>query len=160
MTPDETGLNEEEVSALKVEFEALDCVVTDLDEECFEISPKEYCVATHVYATPYFLQLSTMIIARPKGFPFRTRTKLYVFLNRANSSAKLAKFFLEGDKARPEFGGWMIMASVKFVSGNVGADWDRSVLKNCLNLWLQDIAEFVLLPAPFGFEMMKREHRQ
>src|SRR5580765_2543534 len=98
--PDKTELNEQEVSTLKAEFQALDCAVTDLDGESFEISPKEYRVATHVYPTPYFLQLSTMIIARPKGFPFRTRAKLYAFLNQANSSAKLVKFILEGDKPR------------------------------------------------------------
>ena len=64
-TPHKTELNEQEVSTLKAEFQALDCAVTDLDGESFEISPKEYRVATHVYPTPYFLQLSTMIIARP-----------------------------------------------------------------------------------------------
>ena len=157
MTPDETGPSGEEVAALKWAFRELDCAVTDLNEESFEISHKEYPIATHVYPTVYFLQFSTVLIARPKGFPLRTRTKLYAFLNQANTSAKVGKFTLEGDKPNSDFGGWMIMASARFVRGVTGSDWDPSALNNCVKLWLQDIAEFMLLPAPFGFVTMNRE---
>jgi hypothetical protein len=117
-------------------------------------------VATHVYATPYFLQLSNVVVARPKGFPFRTRTRLYAFLNRANNNAKVAKFTLDGQKANPDLGGWLVIAGVKFVRGTIGGEWDKEALNNCLNLWLQDIAEFILLPAPFGFDTIMRERRR
>jgi len=106
MATDESSLTEEEMEALKRAFIDADCAVQDLNESCFEISHKEYSVATHVYATPYFLQLSVVMVARPKGFPFRTRAKLYEFLNQANSSAKVAKFILDGKKVNPTFGGW------------------------------------------------------
>jgi hypothetical protein len=113
-----------------------------------------------VYPTSYFLQFSTVVIARPKGFPFLTRTKLHGFLNQANSGAKVAKFTLEGSKPNSDFGGWMIMASARFVRGVTDVEWNPSALNNCLLLWLQDIAEFMLLPAQFGFETMKREQPQ
>ena len=142
--------------ALMAAFGELDCSVKGLSDSSFEIARKEYPVATHVYANPYFLQLSSIVIARPKGFPFRTRAKLHAFLNEANSKAKLAKFTLDEEKANPDFRGWEVMASVKFVNGGVGGEWNKDVLKNCLNLWLQDIAEFILLPAPFGFDALKR----
>jgi hypothetical protein len=160
MTPDDTGLDGEQVAALKWAFRELDCAIADLNEASFEISHEEYPIATHVCPTAYFLQFSTVMIARPKGFPFRTRTKLHAFLNRANTNTKVAKFTLEGDKPSSEFGGWMIMASARFVRGVMGGDWDPSALNNCLLLWLQDIAEFMLLPAPFGFVTMKREKPQ
>src|SRR5262245_43055872 len=104
MATDEDSLTEEEMEALKRVFVEADCTVKDLNESCFEISHKEYSVATHVYATSYFLQLSTVMVARPKGFLFRTRAKLYAFLNRANSSAKVAKFTVDGEKVNPDFG--------------------------------------------------------
>jgi hypothetical protein len=157
MTPGETGLSEEEMAALKKVFVELECAVTNLEGDCFEISHAQYPIATHVHPTAYFLQFSTVIIARPKGFPFRTRTRLLAFLNRANSNSKLTKFYLEGNEPKGDFGGWMIMANTRFVRGVIGADWERDALKNCLNLWLQDIAEFVLLPGPFGLESLKRE---
>jgi hypothetical protein len=157
MAMDEDSLTEEEMATLKRAFAEADCAVKDLNESCFEISHKEYPVVTHVYATPYFLQLSTVMVARPKGFPFRTRAKLYAFLNRANSSAKMARFSVDGEKVNPDFGGWLVMASVKFIKGTTGGEWDKDALKNCLLLWLQDIAEFILLPSPFGFVAMKRE---
>src|SRR5262245_33932459 len=119
MATDEGSLTEEEMGALKRAFGELDCVVKDLDDSCFEISRKEYPVVTNVHANQYFLQLSTVMIARPKGFPFRTRNKLYAFLNQANGSAKMAKFTLDGEKANADFGGWLVMASVKFVKGAV-----------------------------------------
>src|SRR5688572_16082211 len=156
MAINESSLSEEEIMALKIVFGGLDCAVKDLEDSSFEISPKQYSVATHVYANPYFLQLSTVLLARPKGFRFRTRVKLHAFLNQANCSAKLAKFTLDGEKPNPNFGAWLVMASVKFVKGTVGGEWDKDALNNCLNLWLQDIAEFMLLPAPFGFETLKR----
>src|SRR5437868_3983656 len=127
---EEDSLTEEEMGALKSAFGALDFAVKDLNDSCFEISHEKYPVATHVYANPYFLQLSTVLIARPKGFPFRTRTKLHAFLNQANCSAKLAKFTIEGEKADPTLGGRPVMASVKFVRGTVGGDWDKEALNN------------------------------
>jgi len=154
---DEDSLTEEEMATLKRAFAEADCAVKDLNESSFEISHKEYSVATHVYATPYFLQLSTVMVARPKGFPFRTRAKLYAFLNRANSSAKMARFSVDGESVKTKFGGWLVMASVKFIKGSTGGEWDKDALKNCLLLWLQDIAEFILLPSPFGFDAMKRQ---
>ena len=157
MATDESSLTEEEMEALKRAFADADCAIKDLNESCFEISHKEYSVATHVFATPYFLQLSTVMVARPKGFPFRTRARLYAFLNQANRSAKVAKFTLDGENVNPTFGGWLVMASVKFIKGSISGEWDKEALKNCLLLWLQDIAEFILLPSPFGFDAMKRQ---
>src|SRR5882762_10105920 len=107
ITPDESGPSGQEMGALKCAFAELDCAVTDLNDESFEISNKQYPIATHVYPTSYFLQFSTVVIARPKGFPFFTRTKLHGFLNQANSSSKVAKFTLEGDKPNSDFRGWM-----------------------------------------------------
>jgi hypothetical protein len=156
MAADESSLSEEQIGSLRSTFRELDCAVKDLEGASFEISHKQYPVATHVYANPYFLQFSSVIVARPKGFAFRTRSKLYAFLNHANSNAKLARFALDGDKPNANFGGWLVMASVKFVNGAIGAEWNKEVLNNCLNLWLHDVAEFILLPGPFGLDALKR----
>src|ERR1044071_2485027 len=134
MVPDEAGLSGDEIAALKEAFGGLDCVVTDLEGESFEISHEQYRVATHVYATLYFLQFSTFIIARPKGFPFRTRSRLHAFLNRANTNSKLTRCYVEEDRPNAQFGGWMIMASARFVKGVIAGDWEREALDNCLKL--------------------------
>lgn len=80
--PDESGPTQQEMGALKCAFAELECAVTDLNDETFEISAKQYPVATHVYSTSYFLQLSTVIIARPKGLFIPPHLKTWSRLTR------------------------------------------------------------------------------
>jgi hypothetical protein len=137
-------LSPEEVEILKERFRATGCSVTDIGGRNFEIVGWDiFPLRTHVSVNPYYIELGTFVTAIGQGFLPHRLSKIHAFLNDINRAAKLAKFTLEGDKPDPEAGGWFIMASVRFVTGVAGGDYDPDALKNLVMLWFQDIAELI-----------------
>jgi hypothetical protein len=143
-------LSPQEIATLKSRFRAAGCAVTALDDSAFEIVSDDFPVRTHVYATPYYLQLATNILAKPRqGVPIE---KVREFLCAINLKASLVKFTMETDRPDEQTEAWPILASVKLVTGVVGGDYQASAIKNLFLLWLQDIAELMAEP-PDGFEI-------
>jgi hypothetical protein len=140
-----------ELETLKARFRAADYKVTDLDDSSFEILGSECPVRTHVFVTPYYLQLGTYIFATPQGFMPGRKSKRDAFLNAINLRAKLVKFTVDVDKPDAERGGWPVFASVKLITGVTGVDYDAGALKNMAMLWFQDIAELIV--SADGFEL-------
>lgn len=143
-------ISDNEMMAIKAVFIDAGCAVKDLSEESFEILPPDYPVKTHVFVTPYYLQLSTVVFARFQGLPFRRKNKLNEFLKQANNSAKVVKFTTDINLPDAPASSLAFMASVKLVTGAIGGNYAADALRNLLMLWLQDIAELIAAPAPFG----------
>ena len=143
-------LSPKEIETLKSRFVAAECAVTPLGDSTFEVVSDEFPVRTHVYATPYFLQLATSILAKPVQ---RVHIeKVREFLCAANLKSSLVKFTMETDKPDEQTEAWPIIASAKLVTGVIGGDYQASAIKNLFLLWLQDIAELMSEP-PEGFEI-------
>jgi hypothetical protein len=146
-----------ELETLKSRFLAAEYRVTDLDETSFEIVGSDFPVRTHVFVTPYYLQLGTFIVASPQGFMPGRKSKLDAFLSAINLRAKLVKFTVDVDKPDAEKGGWPVFVSVKLVTGVTGVDYDAAALKNLAMLWFQDIAELVVSHDGFELHAMMQE---
>jgi hypothetical protein len=149
-----------ELEALKSRFRAADYKVTDLDETSFEIVGSDFPVRTHVFVTPFYLQLGTYIVAAPQGFMPGRRSKLDAFLSAINLRAKLVKFTVDVDRPDERRGGWPIFASVKLITGVTGVDYDADALKNMAMLWFQDIAELIASADGFELHAMMQEGHQ
>ena len=143
-------LSPKEIKTLKSRFVAAECAVTDLDDSTFEVVSDDFPVRTHVYATPYYLQLATNILAKPKQRVPIERVR--EFLCAINLKASLVKFTMDKDKPDAQTEAWPILASVKLVTGVAGGDYQASAVKNLFLLWLQDIADLMAEP-PKGFEI-------
>jgi len=146
-----------ELETLKSRFRAAEYKVTDLDGTSFEIVGSDFPVRTHVFVTPYYLQLGTFIVAAPQGFMPGRKSKVDAFLVAINLRAKLVKFTVDADKLDAERGGWPIFASVKLITGVRGVDYDADALKNMAMLWFQDIAELIASPGRFELHAMMQE---
>src|SRR6476646_6068058 len=59
-------LSSKEIETLKSRFNDAECAVTPLDDSTFEVVSDDFPVRTHVYATPYYLQLTTSVLAKPE----------------------------------------------------------------------------------------------
>jgi hypothetical protein len=89
----EDALNSAEIEMLKSRFGAAGCAAKNLDDSTFEVVSDEFPVRTHVYANPYYLQLSTQILAKPKSkIPIE---KVRKFLCDINLKASLVKFTMD-----------------------------------------------------------------
>jgi hypothetical protein len=143
-------LSPTEIEMLKSRFVAAGCAITDLDNSTFEVVSDDFPVRTHVYATPYYLQLATNILAKPKQRVPIDRVR--EFLCAINLKASLVKFTMDTEKPDAQTEAWPILASVKLVTGVAGGDYQASAIKNLLMLWLQNIAELMAEP-PDGFEI-------
>jgi hypothetical protein len=150
-------LEASEVETLKSRFRDAGCTVKNIDGTSFEIFGGEFALRTHVFANPFYVQLGTVIFASPHGFLPGRRRKILEYLSRINSNAKLVKFTLEGDRPDPDRGGWHVMASIKFVTGIAGGDYDAAALKNLIMLWWQDIAELVASPGDCELRLMIKD---
>jgi hypothetical protein len=143
-------LSPNEMETLKSRFSAAECVVTPLDDSTFEVVSDDFPVQTHVYATPYFLQLSTNILAKPEqAVPIERVRELLCAIN---LKAHLVKFTMEAEKPDEQTGAWPILASAKLVTGAIGGDYPASAIKNMFLIWLQDIATLMAEP-PDLFEV-------
>jgi hypothetical protein len=139
-----------EIEKLKSRFRAAGCAVKDLDGSTFEVVDEDFPVRTHVEANPYYLQLGTYILARPRRA--LRKTKVQVFLCDINLKAKLVKFTMDAERPDKETAAWPVLASVKLVTGIPGGDYPASAMKNLFLLWLHDIAE-LMANAPNDFEI-------
>ena len=148
-------LSLDEVESLKERFRATGCTVTDIGDMSFEIVGWDtFPLRTHVSVNPYYIELGTFVTAKTQGFLPNRISKVHSFLNDINHAAKLAKFTLDSKKPDPKAGGWFIMASVRFVTGVAGGDYDPDALKNLVTLWFQDIAELIRADSPFELRTM------
>jgi hypothetical protein len=148
-------LSPEEVEILKERFRAIGCEVTDIGDANFQILGWDYFpLRTHVSVNPYYVELGTFITAIGQGFMPQRISKVHALLNQMNLAAKLAKFTLDADKPDPKAGGWFVMASVRFVTGVAGGDYDPDALKNLVTLWFKDIADLILSDSPFELRTM------
>lgn len=111
-------LSPEEIELVKSRFAAAGCTVTPLGESTFEVVSDDFPVRTHVYANPYYVQLTTQILAKPqRRFPIE---RVREFLCAINLKASLVKFTMETDKPDKKTEAWPILASVKLVTGVKG----------------------------------------
>ena len=143
-------LSPKEIKTLKSRFVAAECAVKDLGDSTFEVVSDDFPVRTHIYATPYFLQLATNILAKPKRrVPIERIRELLCAIN---LKASLVKFTMDTDKPEAQTEAWPILASVKLVTGVAGGDYQALAIKHLFMLWLQDIAELMAEP-PNDFEI-------
>lgn len=148
-------LSPEEVETLKERFRATGCGVRGISDTSFEIVGWDtFPLRTHVSVNPYYLEFGTVITAIGKGFLPHRLGKVHAFLNDINLSAKLAKFTLDAKRPDPKVGGWIIIASVRFVTGTEGGDYPPDALKHLVMLWFQDIAELIRSNPPFELRAM------
>lgn len=143
-------LSPKEIETLKARFRAAGYAVTGLDDSAFEVVSDDFPVRTHVYATPYYLQLGTGILAKPQRRV--AIEKIREFLCAINLKASLIKFTMETDRPEEKTEAWRILASAKLVTGVTGGDYQALAIRNLLLLWLQDIAELMSEP-PDDFEI-------
>jgi hypothetical protein len=73
-------LTPEQLATLKARFAEIDCEVTDVGEASFEIISSEFRARTLVWATPFFLEFTTFLFARPKKLFGGSLSKLHAFL--------------------------------------------------------------------------------
>lgn len=141
-----------EIEKLKSRFRSVGHTVRDLKGFAFEIVSDDFPVRTHVYANPYYLQLGTQILAKPKqDFSIE---KIREFLCDINLSASLVKFTMDTDTPDKGTGAWPILASTKLVTGVKGGDYNKSALNNLAMLWLQDIANLMTSASDFEIHPM------
>lgn len=139
-----TELSPEEVEILKEHFRDADCDVVDLGETNFEIIGREMPLRSHVLVNPFYIELTTMIVAFGRGFLRNRRSRIHAFLCDVNAKSKFAKFTLAEDRPDKESGGWRIIMSAKLVTGSLGGNYEKGAI-NCLHmLWAQDIAELLV----------------
>jgi hypothetical protein len=154
----EEELAPSEFEKIKEQFRGIGCTVADFSETHFEVVSQQFPAACLVYANPYFLEINTLLWARPKNPWPRFRSKRDSLLNEANQIANLAKLTCDAISFPREEGGWRLQATARIVTGRVGSEYATESVEHWLTLFLQDIANVILLD--HGFElvaMMKDE---
>ncbi len=116
-----------------------------LQGPCFEFVSTEFPAATHVFATPYFLQLTTFLNAAPKDRVGKLTSTRNDFLNVANQAATLVKLTCDSDVLDPKRGGWRVKVQAKLVPGDIRRTYGAKAIKSLVTLWLYDIANVILL---------------
>jgi len=150
-------LSSKQLSRLKSTFRAADCTVTDLEGTNFEIYHADMPLRSHVLVNPYYLQLGTMLAARPMNRRDKKTSAIHAYLSKINKEANLAKFVLNDDKFDSKQGGWSIFASVRFVTGKIGGNYEPAALKNMVTIWFYDLANLMAAPEPFELCAMLEE---
>jgi hypothetical protein len=150
-------LSSKQLTRLKSTFRAADCTVTDLKGSNFEIFHAEMPLRSHVLVNPYYLQLGTILTARPVNRRDKKASAIHAYLCKINKQANLAKFVLNREEFDAGEGGWSIFASVRFVTGEVGGDYEPAALKNMITIWFYDLANLMAAPEPFELRAMLEE---
>jgi hypothetical protein len=75
-----------------------------------------------------------------------------MLLNEANQVTNLAKLTCDATSIPRDEGGWRLQATARIVTGRVGSEYAPESLEHWLTLFLQDIANVILLKR--GFEMV------
>jgi hypothetical protein len=143
-------LKPKEIKRLKSRFREAGVTVRDLDDSTFEVVDDDFPVRTHVSANPFYLQLGTYILAKPRR-PVK-KPKVQELLCDINLRAKLVKFTMDVESPEKETAAWPLFASVKLITGVAGGNYQPAAIKNMFLLWLQDIAE-LMANAPESFEI-------
>jgi hypothetical protein len=150
-------LSPAEVKKLKSQFRSAGCSVKDLKDSTFEIIPDEFPVRTHVFANPYYIQLSTQILAKPKRIA--SLHEVRKFICDINLDASFIKFTLDEREQFKQPEAWATIASVKLVTGIAGGDYQATALKNLILLWQQDIANLMVSSKEFEIHPMMDEEK-
>lgn len=136
-------------------FRETECAVNSLSDENLEFIHPSFPAKTHVYSTPYFLQFTTYVFARPKTFVGRFRCSRDRFLNEANQKTHLIK--LTCDEARIGGGLWSVLCQYRIATGEIAAPFTPTALDHLVKLWLQDLASIVQLDDTYEvIAMLKR----
>jgi hypothetical protein len=143
-----------DLSTIRALFAATGCEVVDTGDSGFQITPVDYPVKTLVVVTPFYLELVTVLVVYGEGFRPNASSKLHAFLSAANSRTNLVRF----TDGTPDLGrveqGWKVAATLRYVTGSEGFNYDSSAIKNLLLLWQQDIATCVAEPGKFKVHAM------
>jgi hypothetical protein len=142
-------LSSKQLARLKSAFRAADCTLRDLEGTNFEIFHAELPLRTHVLVNPYYLQLGTMLVAKPVNRRDKKPGAIHAYLSRINKQANLAKFVLNHEQFDSDEGGWSIFACVRFVTGKIGGNYEPAALKNMITIWFYDLANLMAAPEPF-----------
>ena len=147
----------EELETVKATFRDSGCIVTDFSETHFEIVSEEFPAACLVYANPYFLEINTLLWARPQNFLGRLKSKRNSLLNDANMITNVGKLTSDMDSYSRDEGGWRIQMMARLVTGQSEPDFQASAVKNLITLILQDVANVVTLNSDFEIVAMIKD---
>ena len=146
---DDRPLTKAEVRAIIQIFERCGYSVRALDRWCFEFRSTSWPIATHVYATPYFLQLTSFTHAIPHrvtGEEVMVRDRL---LNELNRSTNLVKLTCDDRKISQQLGGWRIRIQAKLIPGIVRSRYTAAAVRGFTALWFHEFGQVVLIKHRF-----------
>lgn len=150
-------LSAPQLTRLKSTFRAAECTVKDLKGSEFEIYHAEMPLRSHVLVNPYYLQLGTMLAAKAINRRAKKLSDIHAYLSKINKQANLAKFVLNDEHFDANRGGWSIFASVKYVTGKIGGNFEPAALKNMVLIWFYDLANLMAAPEPFELSALLQE---
>jgi hypothetical protein len=150
-------LSSKQLARLKTAFRAAGCTVRDLKGSHFEIFHAELPLRSHVVTNPYYLQRGTILTAKPVNRRDKEARAIHAYLSKINKQANLAKFVLNREEFDSNEGGWSIFASVRFVTGKMGGNYEPAALKNLVTIWFYDLAELMSAQEPFELCAMLEE---
>jgi len=137
---------------VKQRFRDVGCRVTDCDDGYFEVARQSFPASFLVRATPYFVEFTTIMLARPRGLFGRMMSKRNTLLNRMNQVTKVAKVTCDQSAIDGNESGWRIHTLARFVTGRIESEYDSELIDHWVNLWLQDLANLILEDT--GFEVV------
>ncbi|HWA25848.1 MAG TPA: hypothetical protein VG734_09315 [Lacunisphaera sp.] len=146
---DDEPLSPAELGAIRQAFEAAGYIVTPLNEACFEFRSPTIPAATHVYATPYFLQFTGVSIAVPRSARGRDISVRDRLLNQLNCRLSLVKVTCEEVRISRKLGGWQLQVQARLVPGLVRATFATETIRGFVALWLHERLQLVLAKEEF-----------
>lgn len=150
-------LSPKRLARLKATFRAAECTVRDLKGSNFEIFHAEMPLRSHVLVNPYYLQIGTILTAKPVNRRGKEPRAMHAYLSKINKQASLVKFVLNHEEFDSNEGGWSIFASVRFVTGKIGGNYEPAALKSLVTIWFYDLAKVMAAPEPFELCAMLEE---
>lgn len=148
----------EAFETVKQQFRDIGCRVKDFSDSHFEIVHEQFPAASLINPTAYYLEYATILWARPGGFLQRGRSLRDSLLNEANLKTHVAKLTCDSEKIDGDAKGWQLQATARMVSGTVTEEYQTEHIKNWTSLWLQDIANVVLIQGNFEVVAMMRKN--
>jgi len=150
----------EAFEAVKQQFRDIDCRVKDVSDTHFEIVHDQFPAATLINPTAYYVEYATLMWARPNGFFQRFRSLRDALLNEANKKAHITKITCDTNSYDREVGGWRLQATARMVTGTVTEEYRTEAIKNWTNLWLQDLAQIVLIEGNFQIVALMKKSKE
>jgi hypothetical protein len=90
-----------------------------------------------------------MLTVKPMNRRDKEASAIHAYLSKINKQANLVKFVLNREELDLNEGGWSIFASVRFVTGKIGGNYEPGALKNLVTIWFYDLAQLMAEPEPF-----------